>query len=67
MQKDKPLTCREAAEALNLSVHTIRAWLARRKLGYIRLGRSIRVPLSEIERVLEKGLVPARESRNGKP
>ncbi len=57
----KPLTVRQAAEALSLSEHTVRAWLANRKLGYVRLGRAIRIPAAEIERVLNGGWVPARE------
>ena len=36
------LTVKQAAIELNVSVHTIRAWLSRRRLGYVRLGRSVR-------------------------
>jgi excisionase family DNA binding protein len=62
MSKSRPLTIREAAEALNLSQPTIRAWIARRRIGFIRIGgRSIRVPTSEIDRLLSEGMVPARE------
>lgn len=63
MQLNRPRTVREAAEELNLSVFTIRAWIARRKLGHVRLGRAIRIPADEIRRVLEAGTVPAREKR----
>ena len=60
MRSDKPLTVREAAEALNLSQATIRAWLLHRKIGFVRLGRAVRIPDSEIYRILEEGTVPAR-------
>jgi len=60
MRSDKPLTVQEAAEALNLSQATIRAWVLRRKIGFVRLGRSIRIPDAEIRRLLDAGTVPAR-------
>lgn len=56
---ERPRTVSEAAEELGLSVHTVRAWIASRRLGYLRLGRAIRIPASEIRRILEKSLVPA--------
>jgi excisionase family DNA binding protein len=60
---NKPLTIRETAEALNLSQPTIRAWVARRKIGVIRLGRAIRIPNTEIQRLLTENAVPARSAR----
>ena len=33
------LTVRQAALELNVSVHTIRAWIYNRRIGYVRLGR----------------------------
>ena len=56
---DQPRTVQQAAAELNLSRATIRAWIAQRRLGHIRLGRAIRVPAAEIRRVLEAGYVPA--------
>ncbi len=64
--RNNPLTVRQTAAALSLSPATIRAWIAARRLGYIRLGRAIRVPTAEVERVLAAGTVPARESRTGR-
>jgi excisionase family DNA binding protein len=61
--KSKPLTVREAAEALNLSQPTIRAWLSQRRISFIQLGRAIRIPASEIDRLLSQGMVSAREAR----
>jgi excisionase family DNA binding protein len=56
---ERPRTVQEAAEELGLSVHTIRAWIASRKLGHLRLGRAIRIPAKEIRRVIEESTVPA--------
>jgi excisionase family DNA binding protein len=56
----KPLTVPEVSKALGLSPATIRAWIAARRISYIRLGRSIRILPSEIQKLLENGSVPAR-------
>lgn len=53
------LTAQEAANALGLSIHTIRAWMATRKLGYVRLGRAVRIRRAEIDRLISQGNVPA--------
>jgi excisionase family DNA binding protein len=55
---NRPRTVEQAANELNLSRATIRAWIAQRRLGHIRLGRAIRVPADELRRVLEAGYVP---------
>jgi len=49
----------EAAEQMNVSKHTVRAWLAQRRIGHVRLGRAIRIPAAEIQRLLDRGAVPA--------
>lgn len=59
---EKPMTCREAAWALGISEHTVRSWIASRKLSFVRIGkRAIRIMPTEIERLLRDGLVPAGE------
>ena len=56
--ESQPRTVEQAAAELNLSRATIRAWIAQRKLGHVRLGRAIRIPADEIQRVLRTGYVP---------
>ena len=56
---ERPRTVNEAAEELGLSVHTIRAWVACRRIAHLRLGRAIRIPAAEIRRVIEQSTVPA--------
>ena len=55
-----PRTVVQAAEALNVSNSTIRAWIVQRRLGFVRLGRAVRIPAEEIERLLQAGFVPAK-------
>jgi len=60
------LTVSQVAQALGLKPATIRAWIAQRKLGYVKLGRAVRVPRTEVERLLREGAVPAKERRDGR-
>jgi excisionase family DNA binding protein len=58
--EDTPMTVKEVAARLGISAYTVRTWLGQRRLGFIRLGRAIRVPPSEVKRVLHEGLVPPK-------
>jgi len=60
---EQPRTVGQAAEELNLRPSTIRAWIAQRRLGHVRLGRAVRVPAAEIQRMLESGYVPPERRR----
>ena len=57
------LTLTQAAQLLGLKAVTLRAWAARRRIAVHRLGRAIRVPISEVERLLEESFVPAKPER----
>jgi excisionase family DNA binding protein len=56
-----PRTIPQAAEELNVSDSTVRAWIFQRRLGFIRLGRAVRIPPEEIQRLLRAGFVPAKK------
>jgi excisionase family DNA binding protein len=58
------LTAAQVAERLSMKESTIRAWLLARRLSHVRVGRrAVRVPVSEIERIIAEGSIPAREPR----
>lgn len=57
---NRPLTLREAADALGLSIHTVRAWIARKQIKHVRLGRAIRILPGDVEELLRKSTVQAR-------
>lgn len=58
------LGVRETALRLGVKECTIRAWILRRKIGYVKLnGAAVRIPASEVERIIKRGFVPAREPR----
>jgi excisionase family DNA binding protein len=54
------LTVAEAAVALAIKPKTVRAWIAARRIGFVRLnGWAVRIPVSEIERLIDEGTQPA--------
>jgi excisionase family DNA binding protein len=55
------LSVRDAATELGLSVACVRAWVASRRITFIRLGRAIRIPRQAVTSLIEQGTVPARE------
>ena len=61
---DQPRTVGEAARELNLKPGTMRAWIAQRRIGHVRLGRAVRIPAAEIQRLLKAGYVPPERSRS---
>ena len=58
------LTTAQVAERLAIKESTIRAWLLARRLARVRIGRrAVRIPESEVERIIAEGTVSARENR----
>ena len=57
------LTVAEAAHKLGIKEATLRLWIYQRRLGHVKLGRAVRVPESEVDRLIRENLVPAREAR----
>jgi excisionase family DNA binding protein len=54
------LKVREASERLGLQSSTLRAWIGQRRIGIVRLGRAVRIPAEEVERLIAEGTIPAR-------
>jgi len=58
------LTVPQAAERLGVTESAIRRWLLERRITSIKVGRRlVRIPASEIQRLVEAGLRPARLAR----
>lgn len=52
------------AEELNVQPSTVRAWVLARRITVVRVGRrAIRIPASEVARIVEQGTIPAKKSR----
>lgn len=57
------LSVPQVAERLGVTKACIRRWILERKIATVKLGRLIRVPASEVERLVNSGLRPARPAR----
>jgi len=58
-QSDTLLTVAQTARLLGLKQTTIRKWLSTRKLSFVKLReRAVRIPLTEIRNLIERGFVP---------
>jgi excisionase family DNA binding protein len=55
----KLYTVVEAAEALNVKVSTIRAWIANRKLPRVNCGRAVRIPAQAVDDFVDRNTIPA--------
>jgi excisionase family DNA binding protein len=53
------LTIPEAAQCLALKEATIRRRILEKRIGYVKLGRSVRIPVEVVERLCKDGYVPA--------
>lgn len=45
-------TVEEVATILKVSVATIRAWIQQKKIEFIKVGKSVRIKQSEVDRLL---------------
>ena len=53
----KLITIREAAERLGLKESTIRKYILKRQIAYVKPSvRAVRIPIEELERILAAGL-----------
>ncbi len=59
-QRQTFLTVKQFAAELGLAEVTVRVWLAARKLAFVRFGRAVRIPVSEIQRLVDEGMNPAQ-------
>lgn len=59
---DSLLKVPEAAKALNVTEKSIWCWIYQRRIGIVRLGRSVRIKQLEIDRFISEGEIPARSN-----
>jgi excisionase family DNA binding protein len=63
MESSQMLTVFEAAKSLAVKPVTIRLWASQRKIGSVKLGRSLRIPQTEVSRLVAAGYTPAAQRR----
>jgi len=64
--KQNLLTLEQAAARLGMKVVTLRMWASRRKIARCKINRSVRIPESEIARIIEQSLIPALPERGAR-
>lgn len=57
---DNLISAKEAAARMGLSIMTIRRWISDGKITSAKFGRAVRIPMSEIDRVIEESKVQAK-------
>lgn len=50
----------EFGAALGITTSGIRRWVLERKVSYIKIGRLIRIPATEVDRLIAEGFRPAK-------
>ena len=58
-QKTELLTVDEASDFLRLKPSTVRSWLLKRRLPFIKLGSRVFLRASDLQSFIESGLRPA--------
>jgi excisionase family DNA binding protein len=64
MNDERLLTLEQAAERLGMKPVTLRMWASARKIARVKINRAVRIPESEITKIIERGLIPARPERS---
>ena len=66
MVSTKLITIREAANRLGLKESTIRKYILKRQIAYVKPSvRAVRIPIEELERILAAGLRPVIPQSEG--
>ena len=60
VQTKRLLSCRDAAELTGLTESYWRRRIQLREIDFVKIGKSVRIPLEQIERRIAVGLVIAR-------
>jgi excisionase family DNA binding protein len=57
------LTIPEFAAALRVKSSCVRRWVSESKITFVHIGRLVRIPASEVERMISIGIHPATRQR----
>lgn len=61
---DELLTVDEFADLLRVTSACVRRWLLEKRVASVKIGRLIRIPHSEVERIVQTGFRAARNVRS---
>ena len=55
MNEDRFLTPKQFADRLSISRWTVYAWISEGRIKSVKLGRLVRIPESELDRIVQEG------------
>jgi excisionase family DNA binding protein len=58
------LSSKQFAMAIGVTEACVRSWTLKRKINVVRLGRLVRIPRTEVQRLIDEGAIPLRPSRS---
>lgn len=58
------LTLQEFSQSLGIKLSTARAWILRKKIRYIKIGRAVRVPEEVVKDLIRRGTVVPRQAEH---
>jgi excisionase family DNA binding protein len=61
------LTSKQFAYAIGVTEACVRRWTLLRKIKVVKLGRLVRIPRVEVQRLIDEGAIPMRPSRKLAP
>lgn len=61
--KTKLLTIAEFASELKVTHACVRRWIIQRRISIVKLGRLVRIPADEVDRLIDEGARPAHLRR----
>jgi excisionase family DNA binding protein len=61
------LRVNEFASELDVTVACVRRWILERRIAFVKVGRLVRIPGNEVERVIKAGMHPALAFGRRKP
>ena len=63
VESNNLLTIPEFAAALRVKPSCVRRWIGESKVTFVHVGRLVRIPASEVERIISAGTHPAANRR----
>lgn len=64
MNKKRLINKEQLAKYLDISIHTVNAWVSDRKIPYVKMGRSVKFDLKRIDKFIKKNTVEPNEVWN---
>jgi excisionase family DNA binding protein len=59
----KLMSASDFATTLGVTLSCVRRWIREKRISAVKLGRLVRIPIAEVERILNAGVRPATRRR----